>query len=291
MIAPRRFLPSIPSLLALEAVDRLGAVNAAAEDLALTHSAVSRQLRTLQEQIGVELFLRQGKGLAISPSGKAYAQAIRDCLNDLARASLKIRAAGERVTLNIAMLPEFGMHWLAPRLRMLTERHPDITLSLGTRLVPFDFDKEGFDAAIHYGQRDWPGVHYLPLTGERVIPCCLPALLPKSVDGAEALLTAPLLHLSNRPGAWEAWFNAQGLQAERLRGMLFDQYSSILEGARLGFGVALLPDYLAEPELSSGRLVAAWPDYTLSDGQYYLVWPEHQGESRPLSLLLAQLKG
>lgn len=289
MIAPRRFLPSIPSLLALEAVDRLGSVNGAADDLALTHSAVSRQLRVLQEQIGVELFLRQGKGLKTTASGKAYAQAIRDCLNDLARASLKIKAAGERMTLNLALLPEFGMSWLAPHLRALTQDHLDITLNLGTRLAPFDFEREGFDAALHFGQADWPGAHHLLLSPERLIPCCLPQLLPQA-GSLSSLLDAPLLHLTNRPGAWEAWFASHGLQASGLRGALFDQYASLLEGARLGFGIALLPDHLAEPELTAGRLIKAWPDYIPSEGSYYLVWPKHQAVSRPLALLLARLQ-
>ena len=94
MLAPRRFLPSVASLLALEAVARLGTATQAADELALTHSAVSRQLKVLEEQIGVPLFRREGKALILTPAGQDYVETIRDYLQDLARASLRLRAAG-----------------------------------------------------------------------------------------------------------------------------------------------------------------------------------------------------
>lgn len=289
MIAPRRFLPSIQSLLALEAVERTGSVGAAAEDLALTHSAVSRQLRGLQDQIGVELFRRRGKGLSLTQSGVDYARSARGCLQDLARASLKLRAAGSRASLNLAIRPTFGMHWLAPRLRQFAELHADITINLSTRLAPFDLAHEGIDAAVHFGERDWTGMAYLPLAGERLIPCCHPSLLPQGAEAAE-LLSKPLLHLGNRPGAWEEWFEQHGLCAVHLRGMLFDQFVPMAEAAALGFGIALLPDHLAERHFAEGRLRPAWPEYTDAKGQYYLVWSPLQTPGRPLALLLDFLR-
>lgn len=199
MIAPRRFLPSIPSLLALEAVDRLGTATAAAEELALTHSAVSRQLKVLEEQIGVEMLRREGKGLALTPAGVTYAGAIREALHDIARASLKIRAGGSRSSLNLAVLPSFGAYWLSPRLRGFTAEHGELILNMATRLGPFDFAREKFDAAIHYGRRDWQGVNYLPLLEERVVPACAPGFLAQPATTAADLLTLPLLHLESRP--------------------------------------------------------------------------------------------
>lgn len=290
MLAPRRFLPSISSLLALEAVDRLGSAMAAADELSLTHSAVSRQLKVLEEQLGVTLFRRAGKGLALTPSGADYARAVRDCLQDLARASLKIRAGGERSSLNLAVLPAFAMHWLAPRLKQFAARYPEVTANLTTRLSPFDFAREKFDAAIHYGGQDWQGVDYLELARERVIPAASPTLLKGEVKTAEALLAMPLLHLESRPGGWEEWFAEQGVDAKRLRGMLFDQFTTMAEAAALGFGVALLPHYLAEAEFARGRLVPAFRDYQPLTGRYYLVWPNSQTPNRPLSLLLSFLK-
>lgn len=283
MIAPRRFLPSISSLLALEAVERLGSATAAAEDLSLTHSAVSRQLKALEDQIGVTLFHRAGKGLALTPAGIDYAGSIRDYLQDLARASLKIRAAGARQSLNLAVLPAFGSHWLLPRLKDFAAANPEITVNLSTRLQPFDLLREPFDAAIHFGGRDWQGVDYRELTREEMIPA--------AAEGAplapERLLTLPLLHLESRPGAWEDWFARHGVQASHLRGMLFDQFGQMAEAAALGLGVALLPRFLAEAEFVRGRLHPLADHYTPVEGAYWLVWPQ----LRPISPALTRLMG
>lgn len=290
MIAPRRFLPSVASLLALEAVERLGTATAAAAELSLTHSAVSRQLRALEEQIGVTLFRREGKGLALTPAGVDYAASIRDCLQDLARASLKIRAGGARSSLNLAVLPAFGMHWLMPRLQRFAAAQPEVTVNISTRLAPFDFLRAKFDAAIHFGGRDWQGVEYLELAREQVIPCCAPALVPGGMVETGALLAMPLLHLESRPGAWEDWFTRQGCRPGQLRGMLFDQFAHMAEAAALGLGVALLPHFLAEAELRRGRLVPAVAGRLELDGRYFLVWPQARPPSRTLQQLIRWLE-
>lgn len=286
MFVSRRFLPSVSSLVALEAVDRLGTATAAAEELSLTHSAVSRQLKTLEEQVGVPLFRRQGKGLSLTPAGLDYAASVRDYLQDLARASLKIRAAGTRSSLNLAILPAFGAHWLMRLLRDFMKMHPDINVNIGTRLSPFDFARENFDAAIHFGGREWQGVKYVELAREEVIPACAPALLKGDSVRLETLISLPLLHLESRPGAWEDWFSRNGYQVERLGGMLFDQFSPMVEAAALGLGVALLPRFLAEPEFARHRLMKAASSYTIVDGSYFFVWPQHREVSQSLQVFL-----
>lgn len=290
MIAPRRFLPSVSSLLALEAVDRLNTATAAAEELSLTHSAVSRQLKALQEQIGVTLLKREGGGLALTPAGVEYAASIREYLHYLARASLKIRAAGERGSLNLAVLPAFGTHWLLPRLARFAQDNPDIILNFGTRLAPFDFTREPFDAAIHFGGANWQGATHLKLATESVIPACAPRLIPQGAIAPQMLLSLPLLHLESRPGAWEDWFARHGCPALPLRGMLFDQFSQMAEAAALGFGVALLPRFIAEAEFRAGRLRSAAAGFTEVEGAYYIVWPQIATPSRPLEKLLTWLQ-
>lgn len=289
MIAPRRFLPSVSSLLALEAVGRLGTASAAAEELSLTHSAVSRQLKVLEEQIGVALLRRAGKGLELTEAGETYAASVRDYLGDLARASLKIRAAGERQSLNLAVLPAFGTHWLLPRLCGFAARQPEVIVNLSTRLAPFDFGRAPFDAAIHFGARDWQGVDYLDLAREEVVALAAPRLAGGALPPT-ALLRLPLLHLESRPGAWEEFFVRQGIAAEGLRGMLFDQFAYLVEAAALGLGVALVPRYLAEVEIARGRLVAV-SDPVATDGTYALVWPRHRAPSAALRRLIDWLGG
>lgn len=289
MIAPRRFLPSVSSLLALEAVERLGSATLAAAELSLTHSAISRQLKHLEDQIGVTLFERTGRALVLAPAGRDYAATARGYLQDLARASLKIRAAGARMSLNLAVLPAFGSHWLLPRLKAFTDAHPEVTVNLSTRLAAFDFAREPFDAAVHFGAQDWQGVEYLELMRERVIPAGAPSLLPDGALQPKRLLTFPLLHLESRPGAWEDWFARRKVPVDRLRGMLFDQFSHVSEAAALGFGLALLPSFLFEAEAERGRLVAAVEGYEELEGSYSLVWPKGRAMSRPLGMLVEWL--
>lgn len=290
MIAPRRFLPSISSLLALEAVDRLGTALAAAEELSLTHSAVSRQLKVLEEQLGVKIFVRDGKGLALTRVGATYAQSARDYLQDLARASLHLKASGTRDSINLAVLPAFGFHWLTPRVKLFIDRHPGININQTTRLSTLDFSLENFDAAIHFGARDWQGVHYLELSRERTIPVCRPGFAPDLPLTPERMLQMPLLHLQSRPGAWEQWFERHGHAAVNLRGMLFDQFVGLSAAAAAGLGISLLPEFVAEAGFRDGSLAPAYPDYLDSDGSYYLVWPKATQPSDALQKFIAWLR-
>lgn len=274
MAAPRRFLPSIASLRALEALDRLGSGTAAAEELSLSQSAVSRQLQTLEDQLGAGLLIRQGRRLHLTPEAAAYAAEIRGALDKIVQASLKLAVNPTGGSLTLAILPTFGMRWLVPRLPDFARAHPDVTLNLSTRLKPFNFATEPFDAALHFGEPDWPDTQALRLKSEAVIAVCAPALLDKGAPrDAAALLHLPLLHIETRPDAWRAWFAAHGVETGPVTGMLYDQFATITQAALHGLGVALLPDYLAEQDLATGRLVRAWGDATESPGAYHLVWP------------------
>ena len=274
MIAPRRFLPSISALLAVEAVARLGSATQAAQELSLTQSAVSRQLKTLEDQLGVALLIRKGRQLGLTHAGEAYVVQVRDVLNRLAQASALARTNPVGGTLNLAILPAFGMHWLAPRLRDFAERHPEVTVNLSTRLKPFAFEASAFDAAIHFGREDWPGVHYLPLMPETVVPVCAPDLMAKPLEDPSKMLSLPLLHLETRPNGWGRWLSALGVAAAPPAGMVFDQFSTMAQAAIHGLGVALLPTFTAEPHLRTGQLRLASEEATQSIGNYYLVWPQ-----------------
>lgn len=274
MFGPRRYLPSIPSLLALEAVDRLGTATAAANELSLTHSAVSRQIKVMEGQIGVKLVVRDGVGLKLTPAAHDYCGHVRRLLGELSQDTLRLRANPAGGSLNLAILPAFGMHWLAPRLKSFAVDHPEVTVNLSTRLRPFDFDREPLDAAIHYGSRDWQGVGYLRLAGEELLPVCAPGFLSVPLTRVEHLTALPLLHLETRSGAWQDWFGRQGVEVGAVPGMLFDQFSTMAQAAVHGMGVALLPHYLAQSEIERGRLTSAFGNPTPTDGQYFLVWPQ-----------------
>jgi LysR family glycine cleavage system transcriptional activator len=278
----RRYLPSMPSLLALEAVERLGSASAAAEELNLTQSAISRQLQVLEGQLGLSLIIRDKHRLRLTPAAQDYCREIRRALQALSQASLTLRANPNGGTLNLAILPAFGMHWLAPRLARFAAQHPEVTVNLSTRLQPFDFATSHFDAAIHYGRQDWPGVDYLPLMEEELLAVASPSLLKAPLNSANDILSYPLLQLESRTGDWGRWLAHHGTPNQRPPAMLFDQFATMTQGAIHGLGVALLPVFLIEREMSENRLIPAFGPAIPSLGSYYLVWPKDAALRAPL---------
>ena len=276
MQTPRRFLPSISSLRALESLDRLGSASAVADELSLTQSAVSRQLQALEKQLGITLINRDKKRLTLTSDASEYSAEIRQALDQIAQSTLRLQTAPLIGTLSLAILPTFGMRWLMPRLPEFSRKHPEVTINMATRLQPFNFTGEAFDAALHFGMDDWPGTQSLLLKAEQVIPVCAPDLLLSSqVNGPADILKLPLLHIQTRPQAWKNWLETHGETIDStLTGTMYDQFATITQAALHGLGVALMPDYLVEQDLAAGRLVALHDVPVETSGAYYLIWPE-----------------
>ncbi len=284
MAIPRRFLPATALLGAFEAAARLGSFTRAARELALTQSAVSRQIRSLEDQLGTRLFARVGRSVRLTAAGERYAREIGEPLRAIAQATVNLRTNPGGGVLDLAILPTFGTRWLAPRLPEFLARHPGITLNLTTRLRPFDFATERLDAAIHFGGPQWPGAETAFLLAETVIPACAPALLAAHpIAAPEDLRELPLLHLSTRPEAWERWFAAHGARPGELHGMVFDQFATAAQAAAHGLGVALLPRFLIARELADRVLVPALDLPLGGDEAYYLAWPPSRGDFPPLA--------
>ncbi|WP_198929092.1 MULTISPECIES: LysR family transcriptional regulator [unclassified Rhizobium] len=283
MQVPRRFLPSLSLLSAFEAAARTGSVTAAARELNLTQSAVSRQILALEEQLGVDLFHREKQTIRLTIGGEAYAREIRDALRKISNASLNLRANPYGGTLNLAILPTFGTRWLAPRIPDFLANNPGITVNLVTKISTFDFRLEPADAAIHFGRAEWPGGELVMLRYEIVVPACSPRLLNQyKFEEPSDLKNAPLLHLASRPDAWERWMVQNGVKPDSVHGMLFDQFATAAQAAIAGVGVALLPKFLIEEELAQGTLVLALDVQMKSTESYYLVWPSDRASHPPL---------
>ncbi|MEM7222933.1 MAG: LysR family transcriptional regulator [Pseudomonadota bacterium] len=283
MAIPRRLLPSISLLTAFEAVIRTGSTLAAARDLDLTQGAVSRLIQNLEAQLGVTLFLRERRRLVPTDQALAYGRDVVKALDLISRGSMRVRSTGGGGTLSLAILPTFGTRWLAPRLPDFLAAHPGITIHLGTRLKPFDFEEEGFDAAIHFGADNWAGTETAKLFDESLQAACSPAFLAgHPLRSARDLVGLPLLQLETRPNAWAAWFAHHGIDSQVPQGMLFDQFAPMIQAVSDGLGLALLPRFLAEPELAEGRLVAAWGPPVPVNESYYLVWPSVGAAYPPL---------
>jgi DNA-binding transcriptional LysR family regulator len=283
MAFPRRFLPPMSLLSAFEAAARHQSFTAAAAELSLTQSAVSRQIRALEELLGSPLFHRERQTVSLTIAGEVYARDVRDALRRVSTATLGFRANPTGGSLNLAILPTMGTRWLAPRLPQFQARHPGITINLSTRLQPFDFNFDTVDAAIHFGPREWSGAELDYLMGETVVPACSPGMRAEYEFSAPSdLLKAPLLHLVSRPDAWERWFAAMETDIDEVHGMLLDQFVLATQAASAGLGVALFPEFLIKPELERGELVLALDGRIKSAEHYYLAWPPTRANYAPL---------
>ncbi|MEW6098291.1 MAG: LysR substrate-binding domain-containing protein [Pseudomonadota bacterium] len=279
----RRKIPSTQALVCFEAAARHESFTKAAEELALTQSAVCRQIGSLEEYLGVPLFRRTRRGVVLTEAGAAYARRIAPRLEAVERDTLALMAhPGAAGTLDLAVVPTFATRWLVPRLPRLAARHPELVLNLETRTRPFLFAETEFDAALYAGTpaqlANWPGVEAVPLLREDLAPVCSPALLGgRRSLGAHELAALPLLQQSTRPHAWGQWFEAQGVHHPGASaGPRYELFSMLAMAAAHGMGVALIPPLLIEAELARGELVIACEPAQPGERWYYLVLPERK---------------
>jgi LysR family glycine cleavage system transcriptional activator len=281
----RRKIPSLQALACFDAAARHQSYTRAAQELALTQSAVSRQLSALEAYLGQALFRRTRHGVTLTDAGANYARQIAPRLQALERDTLDaMTGQGSGSTVHLAVVPTFATRWLIPRLPQFAAQHPDALVHMDTRTRPFMFADTEFDAAIMALTPDqaaqWAGTRATVLLPEVVIAVCAQGLL--ATLGPD-LAGAPLLQQSTRPEAWRAWFEAQTPErgpaewpgANALAGPRFEQFSMTAAAAASGLGIALVPRLLVEAELARGDLVQAHP-FELS-GQRHYYWVEPQG--------------
>ena len=269
----RRLLPPVQMLQAFEAVARLGSFTEAARELALTQSAVSRQVRALEDQLGVPLLLRDSRNVALTSAGAGYARTVRTALDDLRRGALQAMGAGGETALTLAILPTFGTRWLMPRLPGFLRRHPEITLRFATRIGPFDMLRDGVDAAIHAGRADWPGARATLLFEEVLRPVAAPGMLEGAPPDPARIVAQPLLALASRPGDWLGWLRAHGVVQTPRPALEFEHFATLARACAAGLGVGLLPTVLIGPEVARGELVALGADWS-GGGGYWFVEPD-----------------
>lgn len=286
----RRLIPDVTTLQAFECAARHGSFTQAAAELNLTQSAVSRQIKDLESQIGVLLFERIRQRVILSDAGQKFLPEVRRLLTQSEELMVRAMAsARSEQTLSVATLPTFGSRWLMPRLPDFLKRHPGTTINLASRSQPFDFEEENFDLAIHYGQPVWAHATCSYLCGEVIVPVASPSLLQaQSIGDPVDLQDKPLLHLATRPKMWAQWFEANGGElSSAYRGNRFDQFSMVIEAAIAGLGFALLPLYLIEQELENDRLRVTFDRPMQTENSYYLVVPEGKLEN-PVSQAFRQ---
>lgn len=271
-----RRLPSLTALRAFEAAARHENLSRAAEELFVTHGAISRQIRDIEAELGTPLFERRGRRLILTEAGRQYQRAVTAAFDDLSAATERLRqnASARRLTLNV--LPTFAMRWLIPRLGRFQQLHPQIELRLATSDRPVMRLGEPFDLAVRRGPEDWPGHRAAPFMEEQEFPVCSPELLRrKPIKTAADLSQHVLLEAETRPESWRRWLqHADSGQIQPAGRQHFDHFYLCLEAAEDGLGVALGPMPLLADELAAGRLVAPLPDLKIPTRAYHWIVPD-----------------
>ncbi|MBW7833792.1 MAG: LysR family transcriptional regulator [Simplicispira suum] len=283
----RKDIPSLGVLQAFEASARLQSFSRAAEELALTPSAVSRHVAALEDRLGVTLFVRARQRLALTDTGRSYAARIRLHLEQIERDTQEIRVGrGEGYVLHLAVVSTFCTQWLIPRLPRFAALHPRITLNLSVRSEVFAFDESGFDAAIYYGDRLWPDTQgRMVLPEGPCVPVCSPAYAAvHALHDESAWLHCPHLMLATRAHAWRDWYAECGWHytLHASRGPRYELFSMVIAAAAAGLGVGLVPQLLAREALDNGRLVPAHPQALAGEQGYWFVQPQHRAGSEAL---------
>ncbi len=292
----RRKIPSTAALAAFEAAARHQSYTKAAHELAVTQSAVCRQIATLEDFLGVALFRRGQRGVLLTDAGQRYARSVAARLDEVERDTLDLMSQaglGDAVgSLELAVVPTFATQWLLPRLGRFQALHPGITVHFTPRTRPFLFEESQLDAAIHPGEALWPGTTGQVLMPEHLIAVASPGLVKgRRMASAADVATLPLLQASTRPYAWRQWFESLGLKvAHDMAGARMELFSMLSEAAAQGLGAALVPKLLVEGELASGRLVQLLQHDYLSDRSYRLIYPPHKAELAALQVFAAWLQ-
>ncbi|RMR51258.1 LysR family transcriptional regulator [Pseudomonas cichorii] len=280
----RRKIPSTAALVSFESAARHESFTKAANELSLTQSAICRQIGSLEEFLGVELFRRSRRGVKLTEAGLSYSRRVAAQLDAVERDTLSIMGQQGASVIELAVVPTFGTQWLLPRLKDFQQRHPEVTVNLTNRTRPFLFADTDFDAAIYFGDADWPGTEAHRLMSENPMPICSPALMQgrHSLDTRQ-IAEMPLLQQTTRPYAWRQWFNAQHLNIPRdMTGPRYELFSMLAQAAMHEMGIALIPPFLIQRELQEKRLVIANTHALSSIKAYHLMIPERKVESASL---------
>jgi LysR family glycine cleavage system transcriptional activator len=292
----RRKIPSLQALACFEAAARHESYTRAAQELALTQGAVSRQITALEEFVGVALFRRTRHGVALTDRGAEYATQVAPRLQGLEQDTLEVMSSqNSGGSVHLAAVPTFATRWLIPRLSHLKTQHPEITVHIETRTRPFMFADTAFDAALYAGTPEqmshWAGTRCLRLMSEDMVPVCSPGFLGSSATLTPAdIALLPLLQQSTRPDGWRQWFAGAGVTAPLARsGPRYELFSMTAAAAAQGLGLALVPRLLVEVELARGELVLACEQVLPGERAYYLVTPERVDERPVMNSFLSWL--
>jgi LysR family transcriptional regulator, glycine cleavage system transcriptional activator len=281
-------LPSLNGLRAFEAAARHLSFTLAASELNVTQTAISHQIRRLEEELGIRLFVRQNRALTLTPEARDYLPGVRAAFNDLRLATDRLLRKDDDKVLTVSTLASLAAKWLLPRLTDFQEHHPGIDVRITTSTSLVDFQRDNVDAAIRYGRGQWPGLRADWLMADELFPVCSPSLLrgDKPLRCPEDLKSHMLLHTSNaNSDDWRLWLTAAGQPADIARqpGITFDMIFMTIQAAIDGIGVAMGRTSYVQDDIAKGRLVVPFKIALPADAGFYLVAPEGRREAPKLA--------
>jgi len=267
-------IPSLKGLQALSALSRAGSLNAAARALGVTRSALSHRIADLEQQLGVALVQKAGRGIVPTDDGDALLTVMGDALDRIETAVEPIRR--RRLQLRLSTVATFASHWLLPRLPQFRKHHPDIEVALTTTRRVVDLGAEDFDCAIRHGRGDWPGLAATLLFGETLAPVAAP--------GADQdLRGSSIIRARSRFRDWPLWWKTEGLAGKPSEsGLIVDSRAQALEAALAGAGIAMMDLAYVSGHVEDRRLLLLGSPIALEVG-YYLVHCRRPRNSRMIS--------
>ena len=284
-----RTVPPLNPLYVFDAVARLGSLTKAAAELCVTHSAVSRQLATLEQYLGVTLFEREPRGVKLTKVGATYHKAVGPAFAGIAAATENIVGTAEGEPLRLNVYTTFAAKWLMHRLQRFEQRHPGISVEISTTVAPMNFNEVEADAAIQFGDGNWPGIASEHLFDDVIEPVCSPALLRKgpALESIADLAHHRLLQSRYRRRDWFDWLTAVGhgdleTLVKQQRGG-FQNSLLAYQAAIEGLGVAMGQTRLLANDIAAGTLVCPFNRPLRRELGYYLLMPEGRCPSRKLA--------
>jgi LysR family transcriptional regulator, regulator of gene expression of beta-lactamase len=262
----RAHLP-LNALRAFEAAARHLSFTRAADELCVTQAAISQQVKALEDRLGVTLFRRSPRHLALTDEAQALLPLLSDAFDRVGGLLARLEAGLEREVLTVGAVGTFAVRWLIPRLDAFRAEFPFVDLRLLTHDNKVDLATERWDMAIRFGGGDWPGLVSERILATPMTPLCAPALA-RRIDGPDMLAALPLLR-SFRRQEWDLWFRAMGTAPPIVSGMVFDSLALIVQCAVEGHGVAIAPPALFQREIAAGQLVQPFT-VTVDAGSYWL---------------------
>ncbi|WP_297894986.1 LysR substrate-binding domain-containing protein [Shewanella sp.] len=275
-------LPPLNALRAFEAAARLQSMTLASKELHVTHGAISKQIKILEDYLGFALFVRLHKRVGLTDEAKRYLPHVQAALQTLSSATGDLRrqsAVPQSVAINV--LPSLTINWLIPRMEQFKSRHPHLYVDLSIGDFAVDFSQGRYDIAIRSSTVIPKGVNYIKLMDEDLCLVCAPSLAPK-LQCIEDINSVTLLKHTTRPELWEYWAEKVGLKLTQEQTFGVEHFYMLSQAAASGMGAALIPRFFIEDQLANGSLVIPFDANFISPYAYYLLTPK--SPSMPLKV-------